>query len=87
MCIRDSVKASFETGIRKYLEMLGGWLGEADGEEPGGKAMAILSTMVGAVLLSRAVNDERLSKRLLEAAAESVLTASSADGARQGARQ
>src|SRR5438445_10176931 len=47
------VKASFEAGIREYLEMLGPWVGEADGEEPGGKAMAILSTIVGAVLLSR----------------------------------
>ena len=81
------VKASFEAGIREYLELLGPWVGEADGEEPSNKAMALLSTMVGAVLLSRAVNDERLSKRLLEAAAESVLTAASADGARQGARQ
>ena len=82
-----NVKASFEAGIREYLELLGPWVGEADGEEPSSKAMALLSTMVGAVLLSRAVNDERLSKRLLEAAAASVLTASSADDARQGARQ
>jgi TetR/AcrR family transcriptional repressor of nem operon len=81
------VKASFEAGIREYLELLGPWVGEVDGEEPSSKAMALLSTMVGAVLLSRAVNDERLSKRLLQAAAESVLTASSADDARQGARQ
>jgi TetR/AcrR family transcriptional repressor of nem operon len=71
------VKASFEAGIKDYLEMLGPWLGEADGEEPGGKAMAILSTMVGAVVLSRAVNDEGLSKRFLQAAAESVLTRAS----------
>ena len=74
------VKASFEAGIREYLEMLGNWVGEADGEEPGGKAMAILSTMVGAVLLSRAVNDKRLSKRFLQAAAENVLKGSSAAG-------
>jgi TetR/AcrR family transcriptional regulator, transcriptional repressor for nem operon len=82
-----AVKASFEAGIRKYLEMLGRWIGEVDGEEPGGKAMAILSTMVGAVLLSRAVNDERLAKRFLQAAAESALTGSSADDAREGPRQ
>jgi TetR/AcrR family transcriptional repressor of nem operon len=42
--------------------------------------------MVGAVLLSRAVNDEHLSKRFLQAAAASVLTASSAD-AQMGPRQ
>src|SRR5687768_10638249 len=54
------VKASFEAGIQKYLEMLSRWVGNANGEESTGKAMAILSTMVGAVVLSRAVNDERL---------------------------
>ena len=81
------VKASFEAGIREYLEMLGSWVGEADDEEPGGKAMAILSTMVGAVLLSRAVNDERLSKRLLQAAAASVLTEESANNTQLGPRQ
>jgi len=81
------VKASFEAGIREYVEMLGSWVGEADGEEPDGKAMAVLSTMVGAVLLARAVNDKRLSKRFLQSAAESVLMESSAGDARQGPRQ
>ena len=76
------VKASFEAGIREYLEMLGSWVGKTDG-----KAMAVLSTMVGAVLLSRAVNDKRLSKRFLQSAAESVLMESSACDARQGPRQ
>lgn len=81
------VKASFEAGIREYLEMLGSGVGDAEGEEPSGKAMTILSTMVGAMVLSRAVNDEQLSKRFLQAAAESALTVSSARNARQGPRQ
>ncbi len=68
-----AVKASFEAGIRDHLEMLGSWLGEAEGEEPDGKAMAILSTMAGALLLSRAVNDKQLSKRFLQAAADCVV--------------
>jgi TetR/AcrR family transcriptional regulator, transcriptional repressor for nem operon len=80
------VKASFEAGIREYLKMLGGWIGEADDEVPNARAMAILSTMVGAVLLSRAVNDDQLSKRFLQAAAESVLGSSASD-AQQGPRQ
>src|SRR5438477_2423198 len=80
------VKASFEAGIRKHLEMLGGWIGDTDGEDSSGKAMAILSTMVGALVLSRAVNNKRLSKRLLQAAAESV-TGSSASAAQQGQLQ
>jgi TetR/AcrR family transcriptional repressor of nem operon len=78
------VKASFEAGIKEYLDMLARWLGEADGEEPSDMAMAILSTMVGAVLLSRAVNDEWLSKQFLQAAAECVLKGSSASDAQQG---
>src|SRR5438270_11602875 len=67
------VKASFEAGIRKYLEMLGGWIGEPDGRDSSGKAMAILSTMVGALVLSRAVNNKLLSKQFLQAAAKGVL--------------
>jgi TetR/AcrR family transcriptional repressor of nem operon len=82
-----AVKAAFEAGIEEYLRMLGPWVGTADGNAPDNKAMAILSTMVGAVLLSRAVNDERMSKRFLEAAAESVLAQSSADDAPPSRRQ
>jgi TetR/AcrR family transcriptional repressor of nem operon len=67
------VKASFETGIRQYLEMLGPWVGSAKSKRSRAKAMAVLSTMVGAMVLSRAVNDELLSKQFLQAAAKSVM--------------
>ena len=67
------MKASFEAGIREYLEMFGRWVDEADGKEARGKAMAILSTMVGAMVLARAVHDEQLSKQFLQAAAKSVM--------------
>ncbi|CAN7162579.1 TetR/AcrR family transcriptional regulator [Bosea sp. LjRoot90] len=81
------VKASFEAGIKEYLEMMGSWVGKAEGEEPNGKAMAKLSTMVGAVLLARAVNDRQMSKRFLQAAAESVLSQSPAGDTQPGRRQ
>ena len=81
------VKASFEAGIKQYLELLGRWLGKAEGEQPSSKAMATLSTMVGAVVLSRALNDERLSKQFLQAAAKSVREASSARDAKSGSRR
>ena len=81
------VKASFEAWIRKYLEMLGPWLGESDGEDSTDKAMAVLSTMVGAMVLSRAVNNKRLSKRFLQAAAGDVLARSSRRGAQRGSMQ
>jgi TetR/AcrR family transcriptional repressor of nem operon len=80
------VKASFEAGIKNYLEMLGRWIGETDGEDSTDKAMTILSTMVGALVLSRAVNNKRLSKRFLQAAAKSVLMTSSASDAQQESR-
>lgn len=67
------VKASFEAGIASHLEMLGHWLIDAGVENSNDRSMAILSTMVGAVVLSRAVNDKELSAQLLHAAAESVL--------------
>ncbi|RXT57415.1 TetR family transcriptional regulator [Bosea sp. Tri-44] len=81
------VKAAFQAGIEDHLEMLGGWVGNAEDAAADGRAMAVLSTMVGAVLLSRAVNDEHMSKRLLQAAAESVLAQLPAGEARSGPRQ
>ncbi|MER9295263.1 TetR/AcrR family transcriptional regulator [Mesorhizobium sp. M0621] len=68
----SDVKASFESGIREYLKMLGPWVDEAGGAQPGRNAMAILSTMVGAVVLSRAVNDPDLAKAFLDAATDQV---------------
>jgi TetR/AcrR family transcriptional regulator, transcriptional repressor for nem operon len=72
------VKTSFEAGIKAHLEVLSRLIGEADDEQTNGRAMVVLSTMVGALILSRVVNDERLSKRFLGTAASSVLTAPSA---------
>jgi TetR/AcrR family transcriptional repressor of nem operon len=62
------VKAVFEKGMLGYLDMVSRWLGEGREDE----AMVVLSTMVGALLLSRAVNDETLARRFLETAAASV---------------
>jgi TetR/AcrR family transcriptional repressor of nem operon len=72
------VKASFEAGIKAHLEVLGRIIAETDGEEPKGKAMAILSTMVGALTLSRVVNDPDLAQGFLDAAAQQVREAAAA---------
>jgi TetR/AcrR family transcriptional repressor of nem operon len=66
----SDVKASFEAGIKAHLEVLGRLIAEIDGKGPKGKrkAMAILSTMVGALTLSRAVNDADLARAFLDAA-------------------
>ena len=72
------VKAAFEAGIKAHLEVLGRFIAETDGEASSGKAMAILSTMVGAVTLSRVVNDPDLAQALLDAAVEQVRDAAAA---------
>ena len=66
------VKASFEAGIKAHLEILNRLIAQTNGEEPNGKAMAILSTMVGALTLSRVVNDPDLAQAILDAAAQQV---------------
>jgi TetR/AcrR family transcriptional regulator, transcriptional repressor for nem operon len=68
----SDVKAAFEAGIKAHLEVLGRFIAETSGETSSGKAMAILATMVGAVTLSRVVNDPDLAQALLDAAAEQV---------------
>ncbi|WP_027166645.1 TetR/AcrR family transcriptional regulator [Mesorhizobium sp. WSM3224] len=68
----SDVKASFEAGIKEYLEVIGRLIGETDGEEPNSKTMAVLSTMVGALMLSRIVNDPDLAQAFLDAATDQV---------------
>jgi TetR/AcrR family transcriptional repressor of nem operon len=66
------VKAAFEAGIKAHLEVLGRLVAETGCEASSGKAMAILSTMIGAVTLSRVVNDPDLAQAFLNAATEQV---------------
>lgn len=73
------VKAAFEAGIREYIDFISPMTGEAGDDEPDSKAMAVLSTMVGAVLLSRAVNDDKLARQILQAAADGVIKLSAHD--------
>jgi TetR/AcrR family transcriptional repressor of nem operon len=72
------VKAAFEAGIKAHLEVLGRFIAESGGKASSSKAMAILSTMVGAVTLSRVVNDPDLAQALLDAAVEQVRDAAAA---------
>jgi TetR/AcrR family transcriptional repressor of nem operon len=74
----SDVKASFEAGIKAHLEILGRMIAETDCEEPKGKAMAILSTMIGALTLSRVVNDPDLAQAFLDAAARQIREAAAA---------
>jgi len=72
------VKAAFEAGIKEYLQTLGRLIAETDPESASCKAMAVLSTMVGALTLSRAVNDPDLARAILDAAVKQVREAAAA---------
>jgi len=74
----SDVKASFEAGIKAYLEILGRLIAKTENEESRRKAMAILSTMVGAMTLSRVVNDPELARAFLDTAVEQVREVSAA---------
>ncbi len=66
------VKARFEAGVQAHFGMLTDLTSTAPTDQPSDKAMVILSLMVGALTLSRAVNDETLANGILQAAAEQV---------------
>jgi TetR/AcrR family transcriptional regulator, transcriptional repressor for nem operon len=66
------LQAAFKDGIEGYLEFLDGIMSASSGEERRDKTIAALSTMVGALVLSRAVGDEALSQKILSAAADEI---------------
>lgn len=68
----DEVRRPFEDGIRAHFEVLDELMHESKSSNPSGKAMAILSIMVGAVTLSRLVEEESLSQDILDTAAGEV---------------
>ncbi len=66
------VKARFEAGVKEHLRLLTSFTGPEQDGQPSDKAMVLLSLMVGAMTLSRAVNDETLAHGLLDAVAGQV---------------
>ncbi|TDV36499.1 TetR family transcriptional regulator [Paraburkholderia caballeronis] len=64
---------SFEAGIRSYLEVLDRAAEASSPDRPEKDPTVVLSTMVGALLLSRLVEDEALSRRILDAATRSLI--------------
>ncbi|MBB4200469.1 TetR family transcriptional regulator [Rhodoblastus sphagnicola] len=69
----DAVREEFEAGIKGVLEILDQSVAPAEGEPTRDKSLATLSMMAGALLLSRVVNDEALSRRFLTAAASELV--------------
>ena len=68
------VKAAFETGLESQIAVIEGALAElgAAPDVARAQALAAVATLVGALALSRAVNDPSLSDEILAAATRSV---------------
>ncbi|KQT53071.1 MULTISPECIES: TetR/AcrR family transcriptional regulator [unclassified Aureimonas] len=66
------VRAPMEDGVKAYVDFIASCMPEdvADRRE---RSMAIASTMIGALLLSRSVNDADLSKKILDAAIRDIV--------------
>ncbi len=77
----EEVRRPFQDGIRAHFEVLNELLDDTRSSNPSGKAMAILSLMVGAVTLSRIMEDENTSQGILDAAAEEIRRIAGADHA------
>ncbi|PKA44797.1 TetR/AcrR family transcriptional regulator [Rhizobium sullae] len=68
----EEVRRPFEDGIKAHLQVLDELMDDPRSSDPKTKAMAILSLMVGAVTLSRIMEDENLSQGFLDVAAGEV---------------
>jgi TetR/AcrR family transcriptional regulator, transcriptional repressor for nem operon len=69
----EAVRTVFSDGLRDYLDAMGD-LTDTDRPKDGlpHNAVAVLSTLVGAMVLARAVNDRQLSDGILYAARQSL---------------
>lgn len=83
----DTMMGCVEAGIERHLDILDGLVGVAPGKDLRDRSIATLSTMVGALLLSRAVDDRQLSRRILQAAAKELQMHEAAGDAQQGSLQ
>ncbi|AEG48777.1 regulatory protein TetR [Sphingobium chlorophenolicum L-1] len=68
----DGVRSKFTEGVEAHLELFEDVLSSSPRRADFDDAAVALSTLVGALILARAVNDETLSRRILAAAARAV---------------
>ena len=68
----EGARDAYTRQVGAYVELLKGLLERAGANGTDDEALATLSTMVGALSMARAVSDEKLSRKILSAAAASV---------------
>ncbi|RSZ45984.1 MULTISPECIES: TetR/AcrR family transcriptional regulator [unclassified Variovorax] len=66
----ERARAAYTQQVNTYLDLLANLAAAEKSKGKRAKAIAALSSLVGAVSLSRAVNDEALSREILKAAAD-----------------
>lgn len=66
----ERARSAYTRQVETYLDLLANLAAEEKSKAKRAKAIAALSSLVGAVSLSRAVNDEKLSREILKAAAD-----------------
>jgi TetR/AcrR family transcriptional repressor of nem operon len=66
----DRARSAYTRQVGAYLELLSKLIAGDKPKSRRTKAIAALSTLVGAVSMARAVNDEKLSREILKAAAD-----------------
>lgn len=66
------VRGRFTQGVERLASTIAGLMPKASKERRRQRSLAMMSTLVGAVVLARAVDDEALAQELLEAAQASV---------------
>jgi TetR/AcrR family transcriptional repressor of nem operon len=76
------LRRTFENGIRTHLTVVDEAL-RSSGKKIDDKPIVILSTMVGALILSRVVEDQALSKKFLDAASNHLIAQTRETGASQ----
>ena len=80
-----TLRRSFEAGIKAHLDVLDRTMPAVSGAAARDSSIAALSMMIGALLMSRVVEDKALSRRILDAAARSLLAPARA-GTRRNVR-
>jgi TetR/AcrR family transcriptional repressor of nem operon len=63
----------FEAGVKTFVDILAGAMRKKDPDATPDDALAAFATMVGALMLSRAVEDEAYGRRILDAATSRLL--------------
>jgi TetR/AcrR family transcriptional regulator, transcriptional repressor for nem operon len=66
----DRARSAYTRQVGRYVELVGKLIAHLPAKQRRPSALAALATLVGAVSMARAVNDEKLSREILKSAAD-----------------